>query len=220
MVACSRSCVASAAVFSASIREFARDGQLRLGFVGPGGLHVELTHQPGLVLTGGFDLDPKARELAVARRDLPQLGLRAVALEARLPPVGLDLVEPGGVVFGAPAAALHRNFEVALGDAQRLLGPHLLAVRPGLRLLLVAKLARVLVEQAVVVEERAAHAVELVDNLGVLGLDALDLGREVLARRLRRRVLGLGGALLLRGPEPLDLTAQVGRGQLGLRAGR
>jgi hypothetical protein len=67
---------------------------------------------------------------------------------------------------------------------------------------------RVLVEQAVVVEQRPPHAVELVDHSGVLVVHAFHLGLELGPRLLRRGETGLGGALLLGGAELLELAPQ------------
>ena len=69
------------------------------------------------------------------------------------------------------------------------------------------------------IEERPAHAVELVDDPCVLVLDALDLGGELRSRLVRGREPSLRGALLLRGAQPLELAAERGSGALGVGAG-
>ena len=130
------------------------------------------------------------------------------------------LCEAGEVFFGATARGFGRDLEVAFGDALRLFGADLLAARHRLRFLLFAEPPRVLVEQAVVVEERPAQSVELVDDTGVLVVHALDLGRELRARLVRRREPRLRGALLLGRAQAFDLAPQRRRGALGLGAGR
>ena len=70
------------------------------------------------------------------------------------------------------------------------------------------------------VEQRPAHTVELVDDPRVLVVHALDLGRELRPRLVRRGEPGLRGALLLGRAEPLELPPQRRRGALGLRARR
>ena len=136
------------------------------------------------------------------------------------PPCRFHLREPCEVFLGAPARGLGRDLEVALGDALRFLGAGLRAQRHRLRFLLLAQAARVLVEQAVVVEERSAHPVELVDDPGVLVVHALDLGGELRPRLVRRREPGLRGALLFGGAQALDLAPQGRRGALGVGASR
>ena len=140
--------------------------------------------------------------------------------DAGVTPRVFDLGEASLIFFGAPARGLRRDLEVALDDSVRLFGAHLLGARLRLRFLLVTQSPRVLVEQAVVVEERAAHAVELVDDLRVFVVHAFDLDRELGARFVGRREPRLRGALFLGGAQPFDLAAQPGRGDFGPGAGR
>ena len=87
-----------------------------------------------------------------------------------------------------------------------------------LRLLLVVQPLGVLVEQTVVVEQRSAHPVELVDDSCVLVVHPLHLARELRLRLPGRRELGLRGPLLLGRAEPFELSPKGGRRALRLAA--
>ena len=130
------------------------------------------------------------------------------------------LLKRASFVLGAAARGLGRDLEVALDDAQRLFGADLLGPGLPLRILLVAEPLGVLVEQAVVVEERAAQAVELVDDPRVLVVDPFDLGGQLGTRLGFGRDPRLRGALLLAGTQALDLAAERRGRALGFRPRR
>ncbi len=190
------------------------------GFLGrvDAGTEVGDPHlQPADLVAARVELRGHTAERTVAGSQLRELVRESVAVGAGVGELLLRRGEPDHLVFGAVPSVVGGAQQAALGQRSGCLGPVELGVKLGPQLLLFAQPVDVLVEQAVVLRQRAPQHAHLVHDAVVLFVEPLQLVGDLGSGG----TLGLaplpGAALGLLLTQPFDLAPQRGRVVLSLR---
>ena len=167
------------------------------------------------------DIVLQACDRSIARRHLGELFRQPIAVRLQVGDLVLGRREFDHLVFGALLRGLGRVLQAAFrGDCAppRRGRVRLATTRVGFARS--RSWRRVILDEAVVIVQRALEELELVHDPVVLLVKVFDLLRDLGTGRASGTVLRVGGALVVGGAEALDFAPRRGGFGLGLRAGR